>query len=192
MHLPLGKIRHADLEGFFGMPSAVPLATKADLRYFRFGCASTQIRPSPLKMTSTTDSDISDIVICLAIRMGKAIPTGIRASLIGSSHSCFTASKSTLWAYYSSFITEIISICFWLYWYDSSLHRENIPVEVWRYEQIFHCNPVCHAKPYSFNMVTNLYMWGDHAIHLQRFSGSWFKSWSSFFRLNSFTPFREL
>lgn len=97
--------------GLGGMTSAVPFSNKVELRLFRFECASRHIIPAPFQVTSTAASDTAGVA-CLATRMGEAIPSGIRCSMLGFSHAFFIDTASTLLAYSLSFMTETDAIDF--------------------------------------------------------------------------------
>lgn len=95
--------------GFFGMTSAIPLATRADHRLFKFECVSTHIVGAPSQVTSTVAFHIVEIVICLAIRIDLPLSIDIRCLFVGSLLTFSTDITSFPWACSSFFIIEIIA-----------------------------------------------------------------------------------
>lgn len=151
-----------------GITSAVILLTKASLDLYRFECFSTHIIPAPWEMTPAAVSDIFEIVVCMATRMNKQIPSGLL---------CLSAVRPGLVHWYS---TNPVGLIFVLHHGDnckrpdlyrdiSSLYCKNMPsgpVSLWRFQQIFNLKHVAHSKLYLCSIITNLYIRRCQAVHL--------------------------
>lgn len=109
VHFHLGETRHAK-KGSCGIASAILFAIKANLRLFKFGCVSTEIKPAPSQLTNIASSEIGDIFVCLATRMNRAISPTVRCSSIGSLHTCCSVTESPSWAFFPPYITKMILI----------------------------------------------------------------------------------